>query len=721
MIYLSGVSTFKAVVVLATFLPISTFAQRVADSSNPVFRISSTLVQIDAVVTDAKGRHVTDLTSKDFQIYADGVLQPITHFSYVNIAPSANAPQPSSKEISKDPLLAPPPTITLAREKVRRTMVLMVDDLNLSFESMAFVRSSLLKFVDEQMEPGDLVAVCRTGAGSSAFQQFTSDRRLAHAVINSLRWNPSGTYGVSFFQPVSANVEPFASPGQTGAGDNFALSSVPTVNGGTQQSPRMLQQLDHLRQNTLTYGALGAIDYVVQALRDMPGRKSVILFSDGLFINPGDDATLGVFHQLIDRANRSGTVIYTMHATGLLTLQPDAADNPQLSGALGNSSPSQTSASVANVASGRSADLFRAQSGLEYLAYVTGGLAFFNGNSLNYGLGRVLEDQKGYYLLGYSPPSDTFDLQKGQRPYHKLQVVVKDKYLRVRSRTGFFGATDEETKPHFANAVEEIRAAMLSPFTASGVRLRLTPIYSEVRGRGPVVRNLLYIDARDLTFKPILDGSYEAKIKLLAAAYGPDNKQLSTFGYDYRVDVPEGKMEQVLRDGALYNLEIELPKPGGFHIRAAVRDEATQKTGSANEFIDIPDTHKKQLALTSIVLATAPKAGADTPSLGASAAKREFHRGDILQYFTLVENGDPKHISAADTSVQVRIVTEGKQIYLGPAGLKDLPDHKRAAIGLLKLGDQLPTGDYFIQVVASVPKDHKRAIANQWTDFAILP
>ncbi len=700
--------TLRFAAILSLFLVQSLAQQPETVTPNPVFRANSTLVQIDAVVTDAKGNQVPNLTADDFELYADGVLQPITRFSYIAVSPSS-APHP--KNVAENPLLAPPPTASLHRGEVRRTMVLMVDDLNLSFESMAFVRSSLLKFIDEQMQPGDLVAVCRTGSGSSAFQQFTSDRRLARSVVNSLRWNPRGIYGVSFFDSATPGAHP---------NGVIAQGEPVTLNTSTQQMLPMSQQLDRLRQNTLAAGALGGIDYIVQALRDMPGRKSVILFSDGLWLNSGDDFTMAALHRLVDRANRSGTVIYTMHAAGLLTLQRDAADNPELT---------QNNRGVAlsdednwfadsNSPADRGDRLFRAQSGLEYLAKLTGGSAYFNGNSLNYGLSRFLEDQKGYYLLGYSPPSDTFDAKKGERPYHNLKLVVKDKQLRVRSRTGFYGATDEETKPHFANPIEELRAIMLSPFTASGIALRLTPIYSEVPGHGPVVRNLLSIDAHDLTFKRVLDGSYESLIKLMGAAYGPDNKQITGFAFNYTVTVAPGKMDEVLRDGALYDVTIPLPQAGGFHMRVAVRDEATQKTGSANAFIEIPDARKKQLALTSVVLASA---ASDSNTLATSAAKRQFHHGDILQYFSLLENGDPKHIAASDTSAQIRVVNNGKQIYLGPARLVDLPGNRRAVNGSLKLGDKLPTGDYFLQIVASLPASRKKAPTDQWTDFELLP
>ena len=142
----------------------------------------------------------------------------------------------------------------------------MVDDLNLSFDSMAAVHNALLKYVDEQMQPGDLVAVFRTGAGASSFQQFTSDPRLVRSVVSRLQWNPSGSFGASFVQPVSPNPIPFAPAERTG---------VLSVNPPSGDDPRMTQQLDRLRQNTLSGGSLGAIDYVVQSLRDLPGRKSV--------------------------------------------------------------------------------------------------------------------------------------------------------------------------------------------------------------------------------------------------------------------------------------------------------------------------------------------------------------------------------------------------------------------------------------------------------------
>jgi VWFA-related protein len=298
-----------------------------------VFTVTSTLVQVDAVVTDSKGRHVTDLTAADFEVFEDGKPQKLTHFSYVQTAPAVRPPEPPATPMSR---LAPwlPPSPELRPEQVRRTIVLMVDDLGLSFTSMAFVRFSLRKFVEKQVQPGDLVAVCRTGAGSGALQQFTADKRILLSIIDGLRWNTNSRFGIGVWEPIGKY------------GDTQAQLV------GSGESSSRDASYDTTRRNAIvTVGTLGAISHIVGALRELPGRKSIVVFSDGLQlfqpadgprIHTGPDPTelgmesnvevIDALRKLIDRANRAGTVIYTMHAVGLETLQPDAQDNVRLRG-----------------------------------------------------------------------------------------------------------------------------------------------------------------------------------------------------------------------------------------------------------------------------------------------------------------------------------------------------------------------------------------------------
>ena len=148
------------------------------DSEDDVVRITTNLVQFDTVVTDGAGRQVTDLRPEDFEVLVDGKPQDITNFAYVSTEAGTVSPMPVAARGAP-----PPPPARLRPEQVRRTIALVVDDLNASFDSLVDVRRALKKFVDEQMQPRDLVAIIRTSAGMGALQQFTSDKRLLHKAL----------------------------------------------------------------------------------------------------------------------------------------------------------------------------------------------------------------------------------------------------------------------------------------------------------------------------------------------------------------------------------------------------------------------------------------------------------------------------------------------------------------------------------------------------------
>src|SRR5262249_31828887 len=275
------------------------------ESMDTVLRVTVNLVQVDAVVTDNKGKQVTGLNADDFQIFQDGKPQKITHFSYISTTgPTPAAPSPVKAGAGRS-VAPPPPVMKLRPDQVRRTIAMVVDDLGTSYESMAQIRSALKKFVDQQMQPGDLVAILRTGAGMGAYQQFTSDRRQLYAAIDHVKYNALGRAGVSAFGPID---------------DGGATGSL----GGAQV------RADDFRYEYFAMGTLGAINFVVRGLKEMPGRKAVVLMSDSirLFDSEGlNDRILDSLRHLTDAANRSSVVIYGIDPRGLPTLNLTAADN----------------------------------------------------------------------------------------------------------------------------------------------------------------------------------------------------------------------------------------------------------------------------------------------------------------------------------------------------------------------------------------------------------
>src|ERR1043165_3455176 len=164
----------------------------VADDKDDVVRINTNLVQVDAVVTK-DGKLVNNLTADDFEIYEDGKRQTITSFAYISNVPNAT-PQPPTKETKKATPVVP--FSPLKAGDARRTMAFVVDDLGLSAESMYQVKKQLRKFVTEQLQPNDLVAIIRTSGELGALQQFTNDKRILTRAVDQLHWNICSRIGV---------------------------------------------------------------------------------------------------------------------------------------------------------------------------------------------------------------------------------------------------------------------------------------------------------------------------------------------------------------------------------------------------------------------------------------------------------------------------------------------------------------------------------------------
>jgi VWFA-related protein len=141
----------------------------------PVLRVSVNLVQVDAVVTDSHGQQVTNLTADDFDIREDGRPQKITAFSYVKTAGPQPVRTPSATTVKGSIAPSIPPVPQLTAQQVRRTVVLMVDDLGLSLESM---RAGALETVRSRSRHLSAVVERHCGNGKDDVG-WRTERRLA--------------------------------------------------------------------------------------------------------------------------------------------------------------------------------------------------------------------------------------------------------------------------------------------------------------------------------------------------------------------------------------------------------------------------------------------------------------------------------------------------------------------------------------------------------------
>lgn len=689
--------------------------QKPADEPDDVdvVKISTNLVQVDAVVTDRKGKHITDLRPEEVEMSADGVPQKITYFSYINLA--RPAPTPRVKEESRATSVPVPPR-KLRPEEVQRTIALVIDDLRMSFESVYYMRRALKKFLDEQMQPNDLVAIIRTGGGMGALQQFTSDKQQLYVAVEKLKWIPRIQNSANTFEPIRSQG-----------------LDVPVRQ---QDDTSEQDDLNQFRQDLFAVGTLGAVNYVVRGLRELPGRKSIILFSDGLQIfspsnSEGSARILAALRRLLDLANRASVVINTMDVRGLVTFGLTAADS------VAQMSPQDVEARLSQ----RRASFFESQQGLDYLASQTGGLAIRNSNDLNAGLQRIMDDQAGYYLIGYRPDDSTFDSVKGRTKFHHVSLKVKrsGKY-NVRTRTGFYGVTDEDMKAAEQTPQQQLVGALLSPFSASAVQLRLTSLFGNDANQGSVLRSFLHVRGSDLTFTKQPDGTHKAVFDVVAVTFGENGALVDQFANQHTIHLSEATYQKILRYGFTYNATVPVKKSGAYQFRTALRDEPTGRVGSASQFVRVPDINNNRLATSGLLIKGMPlesyiQGSPDTPRGNqtdqnsdprANTSVRQFRTGTALIYALEIYNARfDKTTGKPNLTIQAYLFRNGEPVFTGkavPFDVRDQKDPKRlGGGGAIQLGTSMQPGEYVLQVVVSdLLAKEKHRVTTQWMDFEIV-
>jgi Ca-activated chloride channel homolog len=149
--------------------------------------------------------------------------------------------------------------------------------------------------------------------------------------------------------------------------------------------------------------------YAAKQLRPVPGRKAIIILSDGM--DTGSD--VGVT-DVIEMAQSAGVVVYSIKYANPMRFLSLAA-------------------TIAQAVS----------RGLERLARETGGLSFPNpGHRIPDVFAQIEADLRNLYVLGFNPPAEARD-----GAFHKLQVTVDKPDVSVRSRAGYWAVAAGAEKP----------------------------------------------------------------------------------------------------------------------------------------------------------------------------------------------------------------------------------------------------------------------------------
>ncbi|MEN3332778.1 MAG: hypothetical protein V7641_2143 [Blastocatellia bacterium] len=686
-------------------------------------RLSTDLIQVRAVVTDKRGRVIDQLKQEDFLLLENDQPQRIEFFKVDRIEAGPAAALPSNQK--NDKRAAPVNPAGLSTETPRRSIVLFVDTVHIDHVRLARVKEALQRFVDQQMSDEDLAAVVASGGGLGLLSQFTRDRQVLRAAINTLRpWAPRDRD--SLLTPyLAANVL---------QGDMDALILAWEIvqaeegRGKIQQTPdfyrnfKLAQQArDSLRPllNMILIEAahrrramLATLDGVVARLAELPGARMLLLFSEGFTqqgVGGGTDA--GEMQPIISRAVRAGIVTYSFDAKAL---------EPVMVGA---------EKAIFIMSDGLNTYMNRAnnelRNAMQRLALDTGGELFINTNDFNGRLQKVLDENRVSYALAYYMEGD-----KDPKKLRRIKLQIKDHpEYTVRAEKGYRPIDIEKAAASTATLTprQKLIQAMDAPLPVTALGISAAADYLEREGDDLQVVLQVYIDGDAPRYQES-NGRYISDLEIVTGVHGLSGKAVKVFTDNLHAELQPGQLAAAQQNGYRYYKRLSL-KPGRYQIRIGALDTQSERVGTTSLWIEVPDLSQRRLRTSSLLVGNYPpskeqevviEGGSQPYEPRVKRGVRLYRSGDALIYQMIIYPPSAQ-TTVADLTMQLQVYRGREAVFQSawvPVTARMAGQDKKgiAVYGQLDL-KTVPPGLYEFQITVKDAKTNQTAL--QTMTFAI--
>ena len=516
------------------------------------------LVNVQVWVTDKKGNPITGLGIDDFELYENKKPVKISNFFAVEGRQPVVETAASTLDVG-EPL---PERLEMLPEQERLHLVVYIDNFNIRPFNRNRVFQRLREFLTQKLAPGDRVMLVTYDRSLNYRHPFTSNPELvASALFDLEKLTGHALHYDSEHRDIMRAIEEAGSLGQVGY---------------------RVVQFAESRFNDMTF-ALDAMRELVDSMAGIEGRKALLYVSDGLPMVPAEDlfhalqhkyndsgmlARMGDFDltrsfmRLTDAANTNEVTFHTMDAAGLRVAFSGTAEQARYGGTPG----------LWQVVEARK--VHNLQSSLLFLANRTGGTAIYNTNDVGDGLTRVATDFGTYYSLGYLPG------HSGDGRFHRIEVKVKRKGVRVRHRHGY------RDKPIPVRMADSTLSTLRYGFDRNplGAALKLGGQTTHQRGNY-VVDLVVTIPIGSVTLVPRRD-FHEARVKLFVAAMDEEGGIAEVQEESVPIRIPVDEVEQAQRANFNYSMRL-IMRPGGHRIAIGIRDEIGAETSFISEVVRV--------------------------------------------------------------------------------------------------------------------------------------
>lgn len=700
------------IAVLATAVaPIAQNRTASDGQSEASYTARTSAILVDVVVRDKKGNLVRDLTPADFAVFEDGVRQDLGSFSLVNRG-SGIGIGVKFKEPGTTTLVTPTETKPESTDVAppQGATALIFDSL--SPDSLAMTQRAALAYVPMTGESELKIGVFTSEPNLRVMQPYTSDRGKIRQAIRNI--TAVGTAAQDFkaqqkaaLQQTNDTLESQAlrlqgiisgSTPSVLAANAGAIGELAVGQARAEAEARQLESFEALDRDHRGFGTTTSLLTVIDTLSFVPGRKTVVLFSEGL---PASPAMKTQLQWLIEAANRFNITIYAVDATGLRVNSTIEETRKEIAAA-GDKRLRQVSMGTESTDEPymrtleKTEDLLRLdpQGGLARLAEDTGGFLFRDSNDIAAAFRRIDEDSRFHYLLTYSPTNNNFDGK-----FRTIEVKVDRPGTEVFARKGYRAIRENSVTP-VLNYEAPALALLDSGGLPNAFPIRAGGLVFPDRKRGAVVPIIVKVDTANLAFETdSTRHTYSGQVAVVARVKDSAGRVLQRQSQQYVLSGDEKDIDAAKKGEILFYREPVL-SPGLYEIEAIAYDMVAQKASARVSTITVPES-ANDLEMSSVVIVARTE---KVPGTRPNSQAAPLFYGDVLMYPNL---GDPVS-KESDKEVGFYVtVYPGQGRPVKQAVLELLHNGQQVANAPLQLEMATPDADRLQQVgrlpLASVP------------------
>ena len=725
---------------LSPFLFVSAQERQQPDD---VIRVRTNEVRLDVVVKDKKGRAIKDLTASDFEVAEDGVSQRIQSFRFVGTGGQPESTSNGNSNPKNSKTDSAPPGVT--EKRTTPGVTALVFD-RLSPEARSLAKKAGIAYAQEGMAAGDFTAVFRIDQSLNTLQSFTDNSDIVKEAIDKATSATGSTYASGaqrsrdladrstvLDQQIDSSQTAAATAG--GAQDSGGASAAGAAAGQAaaeqalnQMESNILQMFEALERDQQGFATINGLLAVINPMRNLPGRKTIIFFSEGISL---PTSVLTKFPAVISAANKANVSIYTIDAAGLRTQSGTAEAASELNSIVAQRMSQQGRGSdrgsngpyMKSLERNEELLRFDPRSGLGQLADQTGGFLIHDTNDLTGGLRRINDDMHGYYMITYTPKNEDYNGR-----FRQISVKLNRSSLEIQARKGYYAVESMSQLPvldYEAPAIAAARNAHSDQGTA--LSFKGAALSFPATNRPGLTLVIAEAPMSAFSFAPAADKkTYNTNFSVVALIKDQSGQVLQKVSRHYPLSGPIEQIDSARKGDLLFYRETQLPA-GNYSVELIAHDELTGKTSVQTEALEIPglDENKPRLSSVSVLKR------AERLTLEEQKTDQPFHFGELLVYPNLGDAISKAHAkqlaffvtawpakgSTANLQLTFTILQNKRPLGKSSTPLPSADDHGQIKYASsFSLVDFQP-GVYELQVTVS---DGKSSV-NRATQFTLSP